>query len=288
MEKDKKEKQKKIFLLSLVFIILLFGTFVIAAIKFVNSDNNKGEISTKTPITSTASISNEKVESNTIKKDTIESSTISISTESAKDNKEEKVNESDKEDKKTVEQNTNESKEEVNTENENSQQSNSKKDTSLNNSGNVSNNNSSSNGSSNNNSSSEKNNNEEIKKEENKEEENKEEEKPKFIVNINIKMVDNTIFSSQIVLENEVTAFEALKYYCENNSIQIGYTGSGQFIYVSSINGIKEKSEGPSSGWMYKVNGTFPNVSAGKYKLSSNDTLEWVFTKDGGKDVGQR
>ena len=42
MEKDKKEKQKKIFLLSLVFIILLFGTFVIAAIKFVNSDNNKG------------------------------------------------------------------------------------------------------------------------------------------------------------------------------------------------------------------------------------------------------
>jgi hypothetical protein len=283
MEKDKKEKQKKIFLLSLVFIILLFGTFVIAAIKFVNSDNNKGEISTKTPITSTASISNEKVESNTIKKDTIESSTISISTESAKDNKEEKVNESDKEDKKTVEQNTNESKEEVNTENENSQQSNSKKDTSLNNSGNVSNNNSSSNGSSNNNSSSEKNNNEEIKKEE-----NKEEEKPKFIVNINIKMVDNTIFSSQIVLENEVTAFEALKYYCENNSIQIGYTGSGQFIYVSSINGIKEKSEGPSSGWMYKVNGTFPNVSAGKYKLSSNDTLEWVFTKDGGKDVGQR
>lgn len=282
MEKDKKEKQKKIFLLSLVFIILLFGTFVIAAIKFVNSDNNKGEISTKTPITSTASISNEKVESNTIKKDTIESSTISISTESAKDNKEE-VNESDKEDKKTVEQNTNESKEEVNTENENSQQSNSKKDTSLNNSGNVSNNNSSSNGSSNNNSSSEKNNNEEIKKEE-----NKEEEKPKFIVNINIKMVDDTIFSSQIVLENEVTAFEALKYYCENNSIQIGYTGSGQFIYVSSINGIKEKSEGPSSGWMYKVNGTFPNVSAGKYKLSSNDTLEWVFTKDGGKDVGQR
>lgn len=283
MEKDKKEKQKKIFLLSLVFIILLFGTFVIAAIKFVNSDNNKGEISTKTPITSTVSISNEKVESNTIKKDTIESSTISISTESAKDNKEEEVNESDKEDKKTVEQNTNESKEEVNTENENSQQSNSKKDTSLNNSGNVSNNNSSSNGSSNNNSSSEKNNNEEIKKEE-----NKEEEKPKFIVNINIKMVDNTIFSSQIVLENEVTAFEALKYYCENNSIQIGYTGSAQFIYVSSINGIKEKSEGPSSGWMYKVNGTFPNVSAGKYKLSSNDTLEWVFTKDGGKDVGQR
>lgn len=283
MEKDKKEKQKKIFLLSLVFIILLFGTFVIAAIKFVNPDNNKGEISTKTPITSTASISNEKVESNTIKKDTIESSTISISTESAKDNKEEKVNESDKEDKKTVEQNTNESKEEVNTENENSQQSNSKKDTSLNNSGNVSNNNSSSNGSSNNNSSSEKNNNEEIKKEE-----NKEEEKPKFIVNINIKMIDDTIFSSQIVLENEVTAFEALKYYCENNSIQIGYTGSGQFIYVSSINGIKEKSEGPSSGWMYKVNGTFPNVSAGKYKLSSNDTLEWVFTKDGGKDVGQR
>lgn len=269
MEKDKKEKQKKVFLLSLVFIILLFGTFVIAAVKFVNSDNNKDKISTKTPITSTASISKEKVESYTI-----ESSTISISTESAKDNKEEKVAKSDKKDKKTVEQNTNEGKEEVNTEKQTSQQSSSKEDASLNNSSNISNNNSSNNGSS-----SEENNNEETKKEE---------EKSKFIVNINIKMVDNTLLSSQIVLDNEVNAFEALKYYCESNSIQLGYTGSGKFAYVNSISGIKEKSEGPSSGWMYKVNGTFPNISAGRYDLSSNDTLEWVFTKDGGKDVGER
>lgn len=283
MEKDKKEKQKKVFLLTLVFIILLFGTFVTVAVKFVNS-NNKDKLSTKTPITSTNSISKEKVESNTIKSDTIESSTISISSESAKDNKEEKVDNSDKEDKKTVEQNTNESKEEVNTEKKNSQQSTSKEDTSLNNSSNVSNNNSSNNSSSNNNSSNEKNNNEEIKKDE----ENKEEEKPKFIVNINVKMVDDTIFSSQIVLDNEVNAFEALKYYCESNSIQLGYTGSGKLAYVNSINGIKEKSEGPSSGWMYKVNGVFPNISAGRYDLSSNDTLEWVFTKDGGKDVGER
>lgn len=274
MEKDKKEKQKKVFLLSLVFILLLFGTFVIAAVKFVNSDNNKDKISTKTPITSTASISKEKVES----------STISISTESAKDDKEEKATKSDKDDEKTVEQNTNEVKEEVNTEKQTSQQSSNKEDTSLNNSSNVSNNNSQNNGSSNNNSSSEKNNNEETKKDE----ENKEEEKPKFIVNINIKMVDDTILSSQIVLDNEVNAFEALKYYCEKNSIQLGYTGSGKLSYVNSINGIKEKSEGPSSGWMYKVNGVFPNISAGRYDLSSNDTLEWVFTKDGGKDVGER
>ncbi|MGM9978472.1 MAG: DUF4430 domain-containing protein [Clostridium sp.] len=283
MEKDKKEKQKKVFLLSLVFIILLFGTFVTVAVKFVNSDNNKDKISTKTPIISTASISKEKVESNIIESDTIESSTISISTESAKDNKEE-VTKSDEEDKKIVEQNTNEGKEEVNTEKKNSQQSTSKEDTSLNNSSNVSNNNSSNNGSSNNNSSNEKNNNEEIKKDE----EDREEEKPKFIVNINIKMVDNTILSSQIALDNEVNAFEALKYYCESNSIQLGYTGSGKLAYVNSINGIKEKSEGPSSGWMYKVNGVFPNISAGRYDLSSNDTLEWVFTKDGGKDVGER
>ena len=283
MEKDKKEKQKKVFLLSLVFIILLFGTFVTVAVKFVNSDNDKDKISTKTPITSTASISKEKVESNTIESDTIESSTISISTESAKDNKEE-VTKSDEEDKKIVEQNTNEGKEEVNTEEKISQQSISKEDTSLNNSSNVSNNNSSNNDSSNNNSSSEKNNNEETKKGE----ENKEEEKPKFIVNINIKIVDNTILSSQIVLDNEVNAFQALKYYCESNSIQLGYTGSGKLAYVNSINGIKEKSEGPSSGWMYKVNGVFPNISAGRYDLSSNDTLEWVFTKDGGKDVGER
>lgn len=273
MNKNNIEKQKKVFLLALVFIILLFSIFVTAAIKFVNSNTDKAKFSTKTAA-STASISKSKVESSTIESNTLESSTISISTESAKDNAEKKN--TNEEDNKALEQNTNEGKEVVNT--GKMQQSNSKENIDSNNSLNTSENKPST----------EKTNEEANKQEENKQEESKQEESPKFIVNINVKIVDNTIFSSQLVLEEEMNAFDALKYYCEKNSIELGYTGSGQFSYVTSINGVKEKSEGPSSGWMYKVNGVFPNVSSGKYNLSSNDTLEWVFTKDGGKDVGAR
>lgn len=43
---------------------------------------------------------------------------------------------------------------------------------------------------------------------------------------------------------------------------------------------------GPLSGWMYKVNGEFPGYGSSKYKLSNGDVIEWVYTCDLGRDVG--
>jgi hypothetical protein len=50
------------------------------------------------------------------------------------------------------------------------------------------------------------------------------------------------------------------------------------------INGIKERSNGPLSGWCYYVNGTRPSVSSGRYKLKSEDKVEWKYLKDGLKN----
>jgi len=57
-------------------------------------------------------------------------------------------------------------------------------------------------------------------------------------------------------------------------------------FYVESINGIGEFDQGSGSGWMYKVDGEFPDYSAGAYTLSPGDYVEWVYTRQLGDDVG--
>ena len=48
--------------------------------------------------------------------------------------------------------------------------------------------------------------------------------------------------------------------------------------YVAGIDGLYEFDCGKSSGWMYRVNGKFPNVMAGKCKLKDGDKVEWLYT----------
>lgn len=109
-----------------------------------------------------------------------------------------------------------------------------------------------------------------------------------FIVNIQIGDVDNILWSGTVKTNNTLTAYKALELFANESSIEVKKSGSGSLIYVTSIGGLKEKDKGPSSGWMYKVNGNFPSVAAGNYTLNSGDTIEWVYTHDGGKDVGSR
>lgn len=54
---------------------------------------------------------------------------------------------------------------------------------------------------------------------------------------------------------------------------------SGDYFY--EIAGIKERSDGPLSGWCYFINGSKPGIGAGNYVLKKDDTIEWKFLKDG-------
>ena len=56
--------------------------------------------------------------------------------------------------------------------------------------------------------------------------------------------------------------------------------------YVGAINGFGEFDDGPLSGWMYRVNGVFPTISASLYNLSDGDRVEWLFTRNLGLDLG--
>lgn len=57
--------------------------------------------------------------------------------------------------------------------------------------------------------------------------------------------------------------------------------------YIEGINNIYEFDCGELSGWMYKVNGWFPNYGCSRYMLQDGDIIEWVYTCDLGRDVGE-
>ena len=57
-------------------------------------------------------------------------------------------------------------------------------------------------------------------------------------------------------------------------------------VYVQGINHLYEFSCGELSGWMYMVNGEFPNYGCSKYELKDGDEIVWCYTCDLGRDVG--
>ncbi|MCR4956885.1 MAG: DUF4430 domain-containing protein [Lachnospiraceae bacterium] len=76
------------------------------------------------------------------------------------------------------------------------------------------------------------------------------------------------------------TVFDALNTLCRNNDIQIeyNYTPVYESYYVEGINYLYEFDAGSQSGWMYEVNGWYPNYGCSSYYLSDGDTIVWKYT----------
>lgn len=64
------------------------------------------------------------------------------------------------------------------------------------------------------------------------------------------------------------------------------YTPAYHSAYVEGINNLYEFDVGEYSGWMYSVNGWFPNYGCSRYLLQDGDVVEWKYTCDLGSDVG--
>lgn len=95
------------------------------------------------------------------------------------------------------------------------------------------------------------------------------------------------ILRREVLLPEGASAFDALIAAAREDKIRVDYTGSGWGTYVKGIGGIYEFGFGELSGWMYRVNGEFPEMSASDYVLSEGDVVEFLFTTDLGRDVGE-
>ena len=95
---------------------------------------------------------------------------------------------------------------------------------------------------------------------------------------------------TEYVLRPGDTVFDILNRAVRYNKIQMEYQGADEnsfgSVYVKGLHWLYEFSCGPLSGWMYKVDGKFPNYGCSKYLLEDGQTIEWVYTCDLGDDVG--
>lgn len=77
------------------------------------------------------------------------------------------------------------------------------------------------------------------------------------------------------------TAYDVLKLACNAHGIRLTAKSTSYGVYVVGINNLDEKDCGSASGWMYKVNGTVPMTSCGKYKMDSGDNLVFYYVCTG-------
>ena len=84
------------------------------------------------------------------------------------------------------------------------------------------------------------------------------------------------------------SVFDLLLREMKNSKIHLEFVNTPIYgsVYIEGIGNIYEFDAGELSGWMYKVNGEFPNFGCSKYYLKQGDKVEFVYTCDLGKDVG--
>ena len=85
------------------------------------------------------------------------------------------------------------------------------------------------------------------------------------------------------------TVFQVLQQVCEASELQLEYSWTPLYdsYYVEGINHLYEFDCGFESGWMYKVDGWFPNYGCSAYELQGGEEIVWYYTCKGlGTDVG--
>ena len=97
------------------------------------------------------------------------------------------------------------------------------------------------------------------------------------------------ILSKQSVIFYEgESVYDVLQRVCKENGIHMeaSWTPIYNSAYVEGIHNLYEFDCGTGSGWMYRVNGWYPNYGCSRYQLAQGDNVEWRYTCDLGADIG--
>ena len=85
------------------------------------------------------------------------------------------------------------------------------------------------------------------------------------------------------------SVFDVLQRVCEAADIPLEYSWTPLYdsYYLEGICHLYEFDCGAESGWMYQVNGSFPNYGCSSYEVKPGDKIEWLYSCIGlGADLG--
>lgn len=100
---------------------------------------------------------------------------------------------------------------------------------------------------------------------------------------------DGIIFPLQKVeLEDGDSVFDILLREMKNHKIHLEFVNTPIFnsTYIEGIGNLYEFDCGDLSGWLYSVNGIFPDYGCSLYMPEDGDEIRWIYTCDLGKDAG--
>ena len=85
------------------------------------------------------------------------------------------------------------------------------------------------------------------------------------------------------------SVYDVLQRLCKEKGIHMesSWTPIYNSAYIEGIHNLYEFDCGELSGWMYRVNGWYPNYGCSRYQLVDGEVVEWRYTCDLGNDVGR-
>lgn len=94
--------------------------------------------------------------------------------------------------------------------------------------------------------------------------------------------------STSISFSEGESVYDVLSRTCENFGIHMeaSFTPMYNSYYIEGIGNLYEFDCGSGSGWMYRVNGWYPNYGCSRYALKDGDVIEFRYTCDLGNDIG--
>ena len=95
------------------------------------------------------------------------------------------------------------------------------------------------------------------------------------------------IYSANVKFTPGQSAYDVLRASMQAAGIQMDaeYNSLYDSAYIKGINNLYEFDCGPYSGWMYSVNGIYPNYGTSVYTLADGDRLIFSYTCDLGRDL---
>lgn len=84
------------------------------------------------------------------------------------------------------------------------------------------------------------------------------------------------------------SVFDVIQRVCREYNIHLEFSWTPVYnsAYIEGIHNLYEFDCGALSGWMYRVDGWYPNYGCSRYQLADGEVVEWRYTCDLGKDVG--
>ncbi|MDR0883807.1 MAG: DUF4430 domain-containing protein [Oscillospiraceae bacterium] len=100
---------------------------------------------------------------------------------------------------------------------------------------------------------------------------------------------DGVIFATKKVsFVTGESVFDLLKREMKTAKIPLEFTpGVGKTgAYIEGIANLYEFDCGALSGWEYRVNGVFPSGGSNSVPVQTGDKIEWLYSCDLGRDIG--